>query len=282
MTTKVAYDFTTARTSDEDPQNVALQELFHQLGAVLNPAPNSCASHSKDCGGHTVQFFDMMNRTYPRVPSLEDCEDEAPLGTVDCGKEDYYSTLCALDKSQCAGPNGTKGAGVYLAGAFNIAEHSTWLGPISPKVDDVSCAGAATSQARNGDESHDHMLLYTYNDQVHLLDGYDYVEGKQGDDYLCGGDGKDTLHGNANADQLWGGPGNDSIHGGLGGDVLRGHAGNDELVGGDGDDYFYDGRGGLDTADGGLGIDTLYKCATDGLASTPVSVEVVYSSTSYC
>ncbi|MCD4825324.1 MAG: hypothetical protein K8S55_12030, partial [Phycisphaerae bacterium] len=89
--------------------------------------------------------------------------------------------------------------------------------------------------------------------------------------FVLGTNGYDTLNGTDGDDLILGFAGNDTIYGGGGDDVITGGSGNDSLHGGDGDDTFlassgadkYYGDGGIDILDATGGDVTLYGFTGD-------------------
>lgn len=93
---------------------VAAHELFHNLGAVQESAPNT--SH----GGHCIDEYDIMCYSdSPNYPQMRiDCPDRAADTTLlDCGHQDYF--------------NVAPSAGNYLAGHWNTA-NNRFLTPGGP------------------------------------------------------------------------------------------------------------------------------------------------------
>lgn len=153
-----------------------------------------------------------MSRTYSSSDSLDDCSDEPnTVGTLDCGHEDYYSSLCATNELQCPGPSGTTGTGVYLANYYNIARDNLFLTPITATVETTLCAGLAPDY--QGDEASDSFGATDLGEVYELADGYDSASAGAGADTICGGWGKDFVHGHKGADEVRGGAGDDELHG---------------------------------------------------------------------
>jgi hypothetical protein len=246
----------------------SLQEFMHVLGAVQYGAPHSCQKLGFSCGHHPVQSFDTVNRGYPVGPGLGmDCADvPSTVGTIDCGHEDYYSSLCAINVSRCPGPEGTVGPSVYLANNYNIARDSIFLNPPTTLETTIQCASTNVTYSQ-GDEDSQTFAGSSVNDIVNMLDGNDTVDSFGGADKICGGWLDDTLRGGA---------GDDTVAGEEGGDILRGGAGNDTIQGGTADDLLYDGDG-LDNISGGVGNDTWYPCLDGYNEPAPTGVENIGS-----
>ena len=85
--------------------------------------------------------------------------------------------------------------------------------------------------------------------------GFDELNGGDGNDRLFGGDGDDTITGGAGNDELDGGNGTDFISGGPGNDTIEIFGFGSRAFGGPGDDFF-DVFGLGATIDGGPGVDT--------------------------
>lgn len=244
----------------------AMHELFHALGAVQSGAPG----YSSTSSSHTKTAGDLMTggpEQYHCDSGSDPNNDSLP---IDCGKDDYYSTLCAIDKSRCPGPNSTAGSGVYLANSYNIAEHSLFLNPITfTPTDPITCFASTPTLMEEHSEFH---IGSAANESVWADDGFDFMQGFTGVDYLCGSAGNDEVQGGGDADL---------IAGGGGADIVRGGTGNDTIRGNDHDDALYDGTG-SDTIEGGEGYDTLYQCA-DSVSDSITGVEnIVPASSSYC
>jgi hypothetical protein len=269
-----------AVTDVQYSNDAAAQELFHSLGAVQSTAPHSCASLSFRCGAHTGQWHDFMNRGYRKSATLNDCDDDpSTTGTLDCGHDDYYSTLCALNVQKCPGAEGESGPTAWLATHWNLAE-SKWLSSIRQTNGSKTCNGLTTTGPDSqGDEHSEKIDAGAAGDVISALDGYDTVLGNEGSDSICGGDGKDTLRGGIGNDVVRGTYGNDRVFGGESDDTVYGNTENDELFGGDGNDILYDGPG-HDTVDGGPGLDTWRRCP--GGQESSSNVELVFESQEYC
>ncbi len=122
-----------------------------------------------------------------------------------------------------------------------------------------------------GTDGDDNLKGTSGNDCILGYDGDDRIRGREGDDYLVGGRGEDKLYGQSgddfiygerDADVVSGGSGEDTIRGGGGDDVLRGDNGDDDIRGGNGDDFIR-GGGGNDELYGNRGNDDVRGDAGD-------------------
>jgi hypothetical protein len=124
-----------------------------------------------------------------------------------------------------------------------------------------------------GTEGDDHLVGTNQADCILGLGGNDVLEGGNGDDLLYGGPGDDRLIGGNGRDHLEGGPGNDVLVGGNGEDTLLGGDGDDVLVGENGVDHLLGGAGndiltgdnGADELSGGDGHDLIVSGKGDDL-----------------
>ena len=282
----------------------ATHELWHILGSVVHDAPLSCyevdgggtTGGTVDCGddggsneAHAVQADDVMNQGYvvngePKDKNAgsraDDCSNPDNSNTlrdmIDCGRETYYNSLCAIDSGRCnAVWSRTLGAYYNMGTYWNIAQDSLFLTPVVTTAGVAPpCQGQAvgTSGLPYADEDHITVTLGAGSDKVNAGEGNDTMTGGDGDDYLCGGHGQDNLRGQLGLDNLGGGAGDDIIQGGYHADRLEADAGDDAL---------YDGLG-SDTVIGGDGNDVWYQCA-DSTSDTVSGVETVKTASStYC
>ncbi len=119
----------------------------------------------------------------------------------------------------------------------------------------------------NGTEGNDLILARGGTDIVHGMGGDDCILGENGSDELYGDAGNDIILGGNGKDDIYGGDGDDLgygdndddfLSGGNGNDRLFGNNGNDCVVGGDGDDFIDGGAGNDAPLIGNGGNDTIY------------------------
>lgn len=108
-----------------------------------------------------------------------------------------------------------------------------------------------------GTDGDDNLRGTSGNDCILGYDGNDTIRGRGGDDYLVGGRGEDVIYGNSGDDFIYGESQADVISGGTGEDTIRGGGGDDDLRG-DNDDDIIRGGNGADRIRGGNGNDELY------------------------
>ena len=104
-------------------------------------------------------------------------------------------------------------------------------------------------------------------DEIHGMDGGDWINGGQNRDQLTGRDGADEIHGGSEPDTLSGEDGADDIFGDLGADTINGYAGDDVLSGNEDNDTIR-GNAGDDVANGNGGS------ADDCVAETENGCEI--------
>lgn len=209
-----------------------LHELIHILGAP-----------------HTIETNDYM-QDYTGDMSTDLC---GPERTIDCNKNEFYSTYCAVNFCSLPG--------------YNIATSPFLTWPTNNSYS-ASCRGVPASF---GDEDADDYPGGSSAEAFQGWEGNDTIGGGGGNDVLCGHWGIDRVDGQAGADQVDGGWGDDEVFGG---------DGDDRVWGGGSDDALFDGAG-ADTIDGGDGSDVFNDCL-DNTTETVANVEYHFISTNYC
>ncbi len=125
----------------------------------------------------------------------------------------------------------------------------------------------------NGNEGNDSLFGTDGRNFLRGSDGDDRLVGRKGDDNIYGQIDNDRLEGGGDNDKLFGGSGDDSLFGGSGDDLLSGGSDSDLLFGGSGDDNVKGGGGidrltsgsGDDKMTGGTGVDTFVYVKGDDL-----------------
>ena len=87
-----------------------------------------------------------------------------------------------------------------------------------------------------GDDGFDIIQGLDGNDHIYGREGNDIIQGNEGNDQLHGEDGDDIIQGNEGNDRIWGGEGNDVMQGGAGNDSFRDSSGSNYFDGGEGRD----------------------------------------------
>ncbi|MBZ0130945.1 MAG: hypothetical protein K8F59_17740 [Rhodobacteraceae bacterium] len=139
-----------------------------------------------------------------------------------------------------------------VAGGVTYALSAGRFGTIGADI----VAGSNRADNLHGLDGDDWMFGNKGRDVMDLGGGNDTAFGGAGRDRISAGAGNDMVYGQAGHDRIDGGAGNDWLDGAAGKDRIRGDAGSDWIIGGDGNDRLVGGAG-ADSLSGDAGDDWL-------------------------
>ncbi|MFK7753490.1 MAG: calcium-binding protein [Sedimentitalea sp.] len=266
-TQTIHQSYTSANTTAFAPTDAALM-LFAQSAGYVGANQSSAMSfllteahqNSGPGNGDGVVEFMLSFLTQGTLPL--GAINGATLNDLNASGPGFSINGFVISDADAETPDATVVGEAASNGAHLIIIDQVALGTEANFNDPVVIPPTATQGTSGidtitGDSSDEHYQLLDGNDFMNGKQGNDILEGDGGNDRLRGGQGEDEVYGGADNDRLWGGKGDDIVEGGAGIDTLDGGKDNDIMDGGANNDLVKGGEGN-DIVRGGSGADLLH------------------------